>query len=63
MARKNFVLTSTVFTGFAMLAPTLASAQSTAAQDNPSSSNQPAAVKEVIVTGSRIRRPDLTSVQ
>lgn len=63
MGRKTFVLTSTLFTGFAMLAPTLASAQSTAAQDTSSPGAQPAAVKEVIVTGSRIRRPDLTSVQ
>jgi outer membrane receptor protein involved in Fe transport len=52
---KPVLLASTVIAGLTILTPTLAAAQSA------QSGNQPNSVQEVVVTGSRIPRPNLNS--
>jgi iron complex outermembrane receptor protein len=63
-SRKN-LLATTVIAGLAIMAPSLAMAQSQTSQNSPSEDEdeKAAQVEEVVVTGSRIRRNEFTSSQ
>jgi len=63
-SRKN-LLATTVIAGLAIMAPSLAMAQSQTSQNSPSEDEdeKAAQVEEVVVTGSRIRRNEFTSTQ